>query len=483
MKKRSGCDLSKLQKPKSAEFFEEIENVYGKLLPNQAHAFFGLMIDHLNSIFSPSIYKEIVNSISSLMKKDVFRKIWIAGGFTKKLPFGNPSIHKYILDFLYHIITKDPNSLDVSQQSDLECLITNNPSKMLVVFSMYGCQFNDIDDPKLIVDSILDFSSIYVNSNESENYITLLTNMALCFPDLCSAFNDKINNAFFGFLGENNLNIVKYTYESMANLVTHVKFSDLNVSLFRKQIKISDLADTIIDYLVVDSIRIEFYSNLKVLSSLLRCSSTNVKATLVLIKATHEPDVALQLTRLSNWMTSNLPTLHDTFRLFLSVFYHKSCRKLLFSFHEFPGFCYQISHIQSVGYVSTILKILSMCDITIEMVSSLSDNGFMISILDTCQYMDHIISYQALLAFFYHIVNMKFLAEFLKLCQIIQIIFCSHFDLVDYASKVALSLLKYKKCKKFFASAEFLEILEKSTRSNKSSRKLLSKITSRIDQD
>ncbi|OHT13054.1 hypothetical protein TRFO_03474 [Tritrichomonas foetus] len=348
-------DFAILSDPDSPDFLDELKKSPQLVKEVNAPRYFETLLSLFAQIPSRPIGKTIMKVLYEALSRDSILEIFASQQFALSLPYSPKYYLDEILDILYLIVTRVPNTITSSLSQKFETLIRHRGKKTLMLIMFYSQHFNSLSDPWPIIDLLFIGSDRFSAFDTASQYVMLLSLLIQSFPEFranrCQPAWQIISQLL---TTEENNEIIRFSYEALAGIESVDKSNKVDYTLATKHLRVSDLQSSVLSLLLLAPIEEKaILNNHQLIINLVKSATKNVKATLILMNlCTTIPEVNEALSSDSSWIKRPLPTFIDTLRLFLVFYKHIKGTDYELP-HEFSDMIIQINGIK--GEVATNL--------------------------------------------------------------------------------------------------------------------------------
>ena len=359
-----GINLKILSKSSNPGFIKELSKVPQNLLNSQGELFFNKITDQLltteNSEIRVAIYEAIIRAIKS---KDVFLKSFAIQGNLLKLSAENPEEDEFLLNILYILAYNFPESLTTDFVDNMLPLVKRNPEKYCIIVERFSQLFSNIYDPWPVVDVLIYQRTVFMNSRCVKDYISLLVHLCISNVDYR---NYRQNSCWANIIKllqtTQQIEIKIHCYKALTILAPNYPEGQLPEKLICQHIHSQNirLKNNVLELLLFKQPK-KLYPEL--LEELIKLAEKSLNASLIIIQLCFQEQYAEELINNYNWMFSPLPTLLDTFRIFLSALRHSRLHETIINSAQFPKYLTTIAKLSdpsSVSYVAKVLETFNM---------------------------------------------------------------------------------------------------------------------------
>ena len=464
MNGKQSLDFKLLGDPYDDGFIQYLLRVPQNINQRESSKFFKIILSHFSRNIPKEIGSAIMMVIRVLIRNEKIRDIFVTQGFADQIPFKN----KYYVDesfcILNELVKNCPEAFDEELTNKFASILTHSPSKSLSILCSYAKQFNDLntDNPWPMIDILIQASKYFTKPNLLPNYSSILLHLCSKYPDYCSARGGYCWIILKSILeSESDITSLDVCYNSLAALFDFYKEGDIPIDSIKKHLKNPEISDSVLSFLAVlandndasnedlntdsKSIHSVFHDS-GIINSLLSIAKSNVKATLVLMKASSDMKIASNVLGKGEWMASSLPLPTDTLRLFLVIFGHQRLRNKIISLPTFVPFLKSMTAINNSGVVTIICTILRRVSINQEMLDLMSSECFLDNYFQTAIHLGDQVSLHSFLLLLDTLSKVGFTSEFVGACEKLVYLVKNDQHLNQIASYVAANLCKYEEC-------------------------------------
>lgn len=443
-------NIGVFKKISNEHFMEGLEHAPTMLKSSQASLFYKTVLKHFSKDdVSQEVGDAILQSIAKCICNDDNMRCFIDGSYAEQLPFKNQKFQDSIFDILYVIITSNPKLLDESISNKMHYLIRSNPKKSLTLIALYGQRFNEIDNPWPMIDLLIKDAKYFYNVEVASDYVSLLSFLNKKFIEYRSGRAVHCWNQIKGMIiGMTDKNILKQCYGGLCALSEGCQGASLPLTPITEHLRDPALQDCVLAVLNMSTLNESDASSKQLISTLLSVAETNVKATLVLMKLACDLAPTQTIMAIAGWEQKKLPTTLDTLRLFLVCLRHVEFRQFICESPDFVEFLKCVLTLRKSGLspapiACTIIRRVPLSE---ELVTNLSKSGFLSQFYNTKEDDDGYTQHSKLLLTD-TICRVKYVSDFLVMCDKIAHIIMDEGDFATDASLVSLKLCAYKNCR------------------------------------
>jgi len=458
-------NLEVLRYPESMGFIEELDFSPDTLKSNQSVEFFEILLSYFANEISLDLGNHILATISKVICVKEHLSVFVQQNFINKLPFNQKAFIDPIFDILYILVTLAPVSFNEEFSKQFGLLIRRGPQKSLTILALFSQHFDDIDNPWPIVDLLIQESSRFSSFDNIVNYVTLLAFLCRKFPDFCAERGKHCWHKISSIIvSAKDLHIIGAAYFSLYSITEVYQDGVAPIDAIKIHIKIKELQDSALTLLLAAPPKGKDSKDKQLLLLLISIAEKNRNATLVLIRMALDFEFSeFLVVHSALWMTKELPTALETFRLFFSVFYHRDLRPLIKDSPNFVSLLKMVVEQENSSTLSMICTIIRRIDITEEFIKQLSDSGFLNIFFSVSTKIGSNVSLHSTFLLIDTLAKVSYSREFLKMCDYVVDTIKERGELSEIAGMVAIQLCNYKKCLQAFQNKHLNEFFQKST--------------------
>lgn len=363
-------------------FYEAFTKKMTELSPDNFDSFFDQIIKFYLGNDQYSKWQEfIVSSVSSIINTDYhYVHLFSNRNYEQLIPLTSPTLILYAVEYLGFLFEYSPNDVSPSSLELMNDLIEKKPSEIAFIFSYYAAQFDKINDPFPAIDTFLNHHKFFLNdSDTSQSYLTIIYYLVTKFPAFCAKKMSDVKTVLSNSIKSKVA--LQHGLQTLALIYTPDFDDIISFDIVTTGLTDETIRDLCISLLLrVD--KIPFSEDLY--TKLLELSKTNEKAARILLKlsecsAQHISHFVDNL----DWLLYDLPTIKQTFTLFLSVFRNNQYRDKICLSDQFINFLNRFTSTHQSYYLSVIPSLLRRFNITKEFAKKLEVNGFFKNYFET----------------------------------------------------------------------------------------------------
>lgn len=307
-------------------FFAALKAAEKKLIPKLASNFFRIIVDHLKSCPDDEVVDAIYSAMTKLVSKGSIMEIFARDGFLMELPFWKGAPYDLILDLLYVIIDKNPESIE-KFAPQLAKIASYRGEKCLILLSRYAYHMRTLKNPWPIVDVLFIQSTRFSALDVGVSYVWLLAMLCRAFSDFMDRHAERSWEIIVAILADNDKSRLWVNcWESLSAIASVSPTFDTPWKLLKAHIGITNVRPYILSFLVVANTD-GFEPDVRTLGTLLKAAKADVLGTTALMRLAGIEKVSAMLTMDMRWVDKGLPTRVETLRLVLVMNRHESLRE------------------------------------------------------------------------------------------------------------------------------------------------------------
>ena len=334
-----------------------------------------------------NIIISIYNSILEKIKKDQdFMTSLKHKLFYQELDLSTPEIRNMAIQIFGNLFRLRPSLVQGPLANSISALIEHDPESMIIQFGHYVNQLPPINDAIPVVFIFLEKSEIILNSKASIMFITILYNLIITYRAFRNQAIEPISEVLMNACKSEDLELARTALWATANLLPDENFAidfEALIEIAKKE-KVRNHLKSIL-------LRINYYPPLPRIAALLISFSTySTKCFLGLLKfcQSSRQNSEIVVNYIDNWAEKGLPTIGNTFKLFLVLFTDPHLRSYIsdlpiypsilsnfINIHESSGGKLIPSHTEIVIY-EYIPSIIKRSNFGIELIRKFEEAGF-----------------------------------------------------------------------------------------------------------
>lgn len=363
-------------------FIENLNKKASEITPNNFDTFFDNCVrKYLENEQYSKCYEFIVSLCSLIMETDTkYIQLFSKRNYERLIPLLTPTLISFGIEYMCNLFNYCPNEVSTSAIKLMVVLIEERPVEMATVFSYYAKQFGIVTNPFPVTDTFLiNYKFFFSEPSSAQLYLSIIYNLTTNFP----VFREKRLQDVKTILAEsfNNSESLKFGLQTAILIYTpeinNIIPFDLMVKTLSEKVEGeegSKLTELFISLLLrLDKIPL---SN-QLFESLIEKAKTDKKCIKILLKFSEcsKDHFSLFVNNL-NWLLLDLPTIDDTFLLFLSIFRDRNVRNQIGLSDQFIDFLNRIISTSQPYYLSVIPSLMRRFNATKEFFEKLEKSNF-----------------------------------------------------------------------------------------------------------
>ena len=369
-------DYESLKKAGTREFKQSLKRLNEVV---NTRAFFKNICKNFSNEISNEDSKTIINAITELVSVQRNAESFISGGFLSTIPFKKQNLAEEISNLLYYLVSNAPQLIGEAEVSYMSEFLQNEPEKSLVLISIYSLSYNQTKTVWPMIDILFSNKKNFSAPHIAPKYCLLLGYLCSTHKSFRKYRGEKAWTNIWKCISNPETENVNQCYAA-ACACASVKNVSVDVQLVTKHLQNNSLRSNVLSLLLVLPPR-EYNSNL--VSALLSCASTDVRALLILCQIMEDEEAANSFIKEKNWCEKELPTYGDTFRLFLVVFKHQSVRNSIVASQRVFFLLNSVVSLGDATHISACSSVFRRLTLTEDLIKQASDSGFLNSFFIT----------------------------------------------------------------------------------------------------
>lgn len=458
------CNLSIIADPNHVDFFQQLQEAVDNLVEDQAKQYFKITLGLFRGDLERESKKALLSSLYKVLHKDEFLEIFIDHWFVSALPFSHEEMVDDVLSILYLLVTRAPEGLDDSTARGLASLVKLRPMKCLQLIGLYAESFSKVASPWYLVDVLFDKNKYFREEKLAAKYAQIFCYLCCSYQRYAAERGSDAMQMVFSLLKIGSYEDRCEIYNCLCNMCSVVSEFAIPMGTIKEHLTIKELQSHALNFLLVAPLNSSNANDDLLIKRLFRCSYTDSKAVLVLMRMAEDEEIAVTLTNDCSWMEKSLPTVIDTLRLFLVVFKHEELR---FVIGEDPGFVILMNNVinsesqdveRRVELYQLVLKILRRIKpLTEELINELSSTQFITAFLKNEAAFNTRLSKHDAVLLLHTLGEVCYTKEFLLGCTMLRDWIYEEGNVWGEACTAAVTLCRYKKCTKLFKEMGLVE--------------------------
>lgn len=445
---------------KSNIFLQTLHDACVSLPADRIEDFFQGTVCHFLGVIPEKIGKEILNTFALLFhQSDSYTLYFTRHGYTQFLPFHQKNLTDSLLEVLYEISLVDPKAFNKTVTDLFGRMIVRRPNKALIIIANILQSFSNLDYQNYIVNTLFDGAHRFQVPEAGTSYARLLTYLAIQYPSIREQREIDIYNCLLPLLLADDADTINSAYAGLSFIATLREDLAMPFNETSMHIRHPEVYNAAIDFLLVAPLFSSSVVPQRLINNLVICAEKDKKATLVLMRLAEQRNIAKYLVDNSEWMSLMLPTLNDTFLLFLVVFSHTALRHDIGRCEYFADFMCNMAEKADVRTLTVLSKVCRRVDLDAEIVDILSAGNFFPQFLARCDILATDKAEYLAILLVDTISKLCFTREMVPMCKTLVEIIKSNGENTDAAVRLAIDLCVYKKCQDRLTSLKIGEWL------------------------
>ena len=451
-----------LENPSHPEFIRQLKFSTYRVSTSQLTNFFKILLNHFNFRIHSKIGNEILLSICKILSiNEESISIFIQAHYSLMLPFGQKEFRLQLLDLLFILVKKNPETFIESLSIKFSTLVPFEPKKCLIIISIFSQNFENLREPFPMIDILFRQSDYFRSIECADDYISLLIWLLQKSPTFRKQRIQHCWTYVCDMLNLSNIAILNTCYYGLCKISEvdkdSIKELGYPVSAVAKHILRRPLRNAVMSLLMRYPPSSDTRHMIDLLLSLIKVSEEDNKAILLLMGLSMDGMNALLLLQNPEWMIKPLPQTLDTMKLFCILLLHPELREVLIKPDITIDFFKSLLSINSIGISSAISTIMRKLPLTQDFIGKLSDSGFLGLYFSTVlEHEDEEILLSAL-RLLDTIARIRYVRELSEMVDTLVRLIKESNNLSTAAASVSIDLCKYPKCAKLFKSKRLNE--------------------------
>ncbi|KAK8844916.1 hypothetical protein M9Y10_021089 [Tritrichomonas musculus] len=467
----SPINLDVLQDPKNPQFFEEMQKAIKSLSKTQSKEFFTIIGNFFNSkSVDDTTLKKILEYLLPILSNRHAVTSFAELELQLKLPLSNRSDNDILffpcMNILIKLFSENPWIFQNNFNDQMVNIIKKSPSKAIILLAHFAKASQNLENCWDLLDLMIRHADLFLNDTNngknknkskkennnlggskftsSREFISILYNLCVTNKGYKNYRLQHCLNVFQKGIESEDPETVCLSYNSMSEFFSDSMEFDL--SLLIKHLKMEATAKSCLSILI----RMKHIPRCQpIVNALLNCALKYEEATFCLIRIALKFEGAEMIisqteesTKSKNknkesydsdgsnkgqkynfqWIQSELPSYENTFKLFLSVFFHTELRiDLIMSKYTANLFnaLFKTKNSDFLTAFSVVIQSVSTDEVSSEDIDLLSKRKLFINFIDTANEIRDESSVEAIIDVVRHISNVQFVPEFTSVFELI----------------------------------------------------------------
>ncbi|OHT01518.1 hypothetical protein TRFO_31608 [Tritrichomonas foetus] len=448
----NSIDFNILVDPFHKDFLFHVEDAPSLVEINDITKYFDIILQHFQRKRPIPINKgkAILVSIITIVQNFTYRSMFIDKGHLNNLPYGISDYSDLIFDLFHVLISQDPDFFDAKLTEKFAQQIDYSPSKALVLITMYGEHFGEMENPWDVLD-LLFYQAAKFNTPETIiNYISLLTYLCRKKEDYKIYRSIQCFDKIATLLSLKSIPALKAAYGALISIsgINEKCKNQESIDRFPVQLIINHLQsqNEELIYVALQFLLIYEFVNEKLINQLLNLNDP--KAILVLMKYCENPKNATFLVNSNVWLT--LPIVRensiDYLKLVYCILQHRNLRRKFSSSQNLSSFLASAASNADQNTLVFILGVMKMMILTPQIIAELGKKKFFINLYKSADKCNCELTDQVRYNVFEISSEYMFTKEMINVCKCAVTEIMEMESLSSEAFRLIIKLCKYPEC-------------------------------------
>ena len=435
-------------------FVKELRKVE-KLREDDGHEFFRILTGHLQTIQNPDIAREIYLAIQKAISRKDLLSVFISGNFLSQLPFNRKAHFEHLLDVIYTLVTRAPNSLDASFAANFQNMVRHRGRKCLIILSIYAQHFNNLSDPWPMLDLLFYEQERFTVFDVVSQYVSLLSLLCQSFPEFRRSRGANSWDVIMDVISHEDADEILATcWEALTGIESFEHGYPIDYRLMQRQFAHSELRSAILSFMIVSPLH-EITVDATFVGRLLKTAKKDTRAVLVLMKLARASYVSEMLSADTEWMSLPLPRVIDTLRLALVVFSHEKAKDAVRKAPELVQLLCQLNQVRSPAMTTLLAAVVRNLKLGEEEIQGLSECGFFRQFFDRGDILKDIVIMADTVA------GVCYIDELCDVCGTLKDVLETETSDFDVICRVGMKMARHKRVRKAIVKSGIPAVLLK----------------------
>ena len=438
--------LSVFRNTKSPEFLKALETAHDTLSDGQLMPFFHIIGRVFSSETSHDLLLSVLSSLENLMKRPAAMKAIVRSNVIRYFPYDDPHLLNACLNVLHPIFEAMPAIFQVDFSQILSLILNKSLEKGLILISLFAKSFNTIRSPWNVLDLLIKFERVFLKSDVSYEYISLLFFLCFNFSEFRESRIDACRSIFTHFLDCHDKLTVQLTYKAICTLYD----DNFEIPIVRIEQDLCD-ADLCFPALSLLLRMKTIPPDTELIYSLLNLAQTHKEATLVLLKMIQSSiECAKAMIAKPKWISRKLPTTTDTMRLFLGIMRYKNIRSQVSTVPQIPEFLLALITTEDRVCLIALPSICKRLQFTKDTLQTMTNLHFFTRLFESVDELDDTIITQTSLDIVTRFASIGYTRDFLLIADKLKEYIQEETHIARSAFNAICALNKYPACARLF---------------------------------
>jgi hypothetical protein len=440
-------DIEAIADPRSRSFQSEMRKASRVLRKVQSREFMRAVASHFKQgRLHPSEMIVVLESLQQILQQPYHLDMFVEMGIAESLPYdSDDDVFSLVLDVVQVLMAVRPGLFEHNFESRMIDIIQRRPQKAIVLFGLFCKALGSISDGWDLVDLLLEYRKTFFQASYGSELVSILFFLVTNFPQFRESRLTRVLNVFCYGLRSKDTQTVSNCYHGLS------QFYDEGIKIESGLIVMHLTDDALTGDCLDFVIRVRDVPCLpELVGSLLHCSETRVESTLCLLRIAAIEEGARLIIHRPMWMSRDLPTILDTFRLFLAVMMHLELRGVTSRLKEVHQLFIRLCEEDDSRILGSISSVISRFEIDELVIGEMSSSGFLRTFFDSAIAFGDDIALKSAISVLMKVSKVAFSREYLILCRKLKELMLSERDICDNAVAAAVRLSHYPICARKF---------------------------------
>lgn len=431
-------DLTLLEDPTKPDYIKHLEDAKTEVKRSQFPELSTSLTKALQAKPEDKIIIAIYELIIYLIKLDLDILIALMkASFFHTMILTSDPMKKLSIEIFGYLFNNRPKLIKVSLTKSIVTLIQYDPESMIIMLCHYISELPPQEDSFPVIGVFIDQSNSILGTNAEINYICCLYQLLSTNQLFKEQSMEAISPIIMKACQSNNEELAITSLQALANLLPDKK---INVD-FEMILQVAG-NPRIQKYLISVLLRIEeFPASRRIAYVLFNYATVSQRGFLSLMNfCASSPENAKLVVELDKWMTAKLPTVHNTFRLFMLLFKEIEFRPIICKSSSYSAMLKMFSDDSDLFLYTCLPSILRRSNLDLDLLNKLQQNGFWSSFFNKANNSNNKKVINAALVMADSVAAVGFIPEFVPFITKMKDILKNHQDLTQQVITVIVRI-------------------------------------------
>lgn len=374
-------DFSALEDPSKENFYESIEKVKKDIKRSQYPELSTSITKAMQTKPDEKAIIAIYDLILSIVKQDASLYIALSkASFFHSMIITTDPTKKLSLEIFGYLFRNNPKLIKVSLTKSITTLIQYDPESMVIMLCHYIDQLPPQEDSFPVIGIFIDQYNSILETSAENNFICCLYHLLSTNQLFKEQLIENVSPILMKACSSKNEELAINSLHALANLLPDDKI----IIDFEVILQVAG-NQNLQKYLISVLLRLKkFPPSRRIAYLLFNYATVSQRGFLSLMNfCESSPENAKIIAGMDKWMTTGLPTVHNTFKLLMLLFKDAELRPVIYHSNAYSTMMKMFVNDSDIFLYTCLPSIIRRSNLDENLMETLQCNGFMKSFFDT----------------------------------------------------------------------------------------------------